>query len=88
MAIEILHIILSYIHTINKGSVSGFSSDSGQGIGKPTPPSHWGNMNKLYKPYPFCEEEQGSNRDRLRINFLGYKNDLVPWGGPVIWSIQ
>ena len=67
--------------------VSGVSSDSGKGGGKPSPPVHWVNMDKWYKYYLLLKELQGSNCDKQRYTFPGYENELVPWGGPEIWSI-
>ena len=62
-------------------------ADSGQGNKQLKPPVHCKNMNTWYKYYPLYEEGKGSNCEK-KIPFLGYENELVPWGGPKIWSIQ
>ena len=45
-------------------------------------------MDEWWEPPPLFEEGQVSNHNKQKINFLGYENELVSWGGPAIWSIQ
>ena len=68
--------------------VSGVSEYSGQGGVHTTPTVQCGNIYEWWKYYPFCKEGQVSDRDKRWINFLGYENYMVPWGGPSIWIIQ
>ena len=55
------------------------------------------NLTLLFLSYLFGQKEQtpdpwkgrsGSNRGKRRIPLLGYEDELVPGGGPAIWSIQ
>ena len=64
------------------------SANSGQSVGKPTPPVRRVNTDKWYKTSPPCEGGQGSNCDKRRIPIPGYENEQVPGGGPSIYLIQ
>ena len=45
-------------------------------------------MDKQYVPSPLCKEGQTSNRDKRKIIFSRYENELIPRGVTAIWIIQ
>ena len=58
------------------------------GGGKPTHKIHSGNMDRRSELPDTRKGRSGSNRDKRRIPFLGYEDELVPRGGPEIRSLQ
>ena len=85
ISLQWLNFIRGFI-TVNYSGVQVYNGELGGG--KPTHKIHSGNMDRRSELPDTRKGRSGSNRDKWRITFLRYEDELVPGGRPAILSLQ